>query len=793
MAYIWGLAALSSLSPYAASCTFAQTTTAITISKGSLQDALVSLARQTGASIGMPGRMKNIRVKALSGEISAAQALDQLLKGTGYRAVAVGPNIWRLVAVTPIPKLPRPKPPPVSKPPNLPRPAPAPSPEFSTVEDIIVTAAKRTDSLETTPIDSTVVEALALRRFTDVPNSAAVASMGTGLTLSNVGPGLNRAFLRGVGDSPFNGQTQSTVATLLDDARVTFNAPDPDLRLVDVDRVELLKGPQGPLYGTGAIGGVVRIVTAKPKLDRLGLNFTASAEALAHGGAGFDASATINLPLVQNELGVRVTAYAAGDPGWIDNGLPQGRNSNRSQVGGGRVALRWRPDPEWTVDLAGAGQFLHVDDSQYVTGLSTRRRGGILPEPHDNDFINARLGIVGKIGDIDVFSATSLTKQDVDSVLDASEAASDFGLSGPLLFGDNRIYHVFNQEFRASTRTGALRWMVGASYLVATTRVATRLRPASGPVINAGRLNERARELAIYADLGFEVSNKWTLDAGARLFSTRISNERQEQVGAAALRSTRNAVSPSFAISFKPSQGRYYYVRFASAFRPAGLDLFAPAQASRFKSDELTTIEVGGRWHDRDQRFSAQAVLYGSQWLDIQSDYLLPNGLVATRNSGSGTIYGIEGSAQLRLGRGWTLSGGGALQKARLESIASGLALPEDRQLPVVPDYQANLEVLKSFLLGAWEANVAVHAALVGPTRLSLDPGLDRKIGSHGSVDLSSSLKRGAWSFGLSVTNLFDSSADSFAFGNPFSIRQTDQHVPLRPRGIVLRAAWALP
>lgn len=88
-------------------------------------------------------------------------------------------------------------------------------------------------------------------------DTASVASDVEGLTLTALGPGRNRMFLRGVADSPFNGASQSTVALLVDDARLTYSAPDPDLRLVDVDRVEILKGPQGSLYGTGALGGII--------------------------------------------------------------------------------------------------------------------------------------------------------------------------------------------------------------------------------------------------------------------------------------------------------------------------------------------------------------------------------------------------------------------------------------------------------------------------------------------------------------------------------------------------------
>jgi iron complex outermembrane recepter protein len=782
---VLGLAALASLSLPVAQSAYAQNMANISIPAGPLEAALIALARQTGASIGLPGRMPHIRVKKVIGRLSAEQALRQLLKGTGYAGVPVGPNAWRLVAAPAVAQ---------SRPVTLPRPVSAPQRAPVVVPDeIIVTAAKRTDALETTPIDYAVVDHIALGRFSDLPTSAAVANLDTGLTLSNLGPGRNRAFIRGIADSPFNGQTQSTVATLLDDARVTFNAPDPDLRLVDVDRVELLKGPQGPLYGTGAIGGVYRIVPAKPRLDRFGASTSISAESLAHGGSGAGGTAVINIPILHDSLGVRAVAYGGFDPGWIDNARPGGANSNSTRLRGGRLALRWRPNPSWTVDLAGAKQLLHVADSQYVFGNSSVKRSGVAPEPHDNDFANVRLGVTGRIGSVDVFSTTSWTAHEVDSVLDASPAAALFGVTGTVLFEDDRVYHVFNQELRASGRAGKLHWMGGGSVLSATTTVDAKLRPVSGATATIGTLSQAANELALFGEMGIALTDIWTVDAGARLFATRTSDEKQEAVASSALRSIHRGISPSLAISAKPNSTSYYYLRAASAFRPAGLSPFAPASQDAFDSDELKTLELGGRWHSTDRHFGAQAVLYGSQWQQIQSDYLLPNGLIATRNSGRGLIYGVEASGNWQAGDRWTLGGGISLQHARLEKPAPGLALPADRQLPVVPRYRANLDVTRTMPLGAWDGRLTMHGALTGPARLSLDPGLDRPVARYFTLDIAASARRGPWSLGLVLRNILNTDVDTHPYGNPFSIRMVDQHVPMRPRSAMFRLAWELP
>ncbi len=93
-------------------------------------------------------------------------------------------------------------------------------------------------------------------------------SLVSGMTVTNLGPGRNKILLRGISDGVFTGLTQSTVGLYLDLTPITYSAPDPDLKLIDIDRVEVLRGPQGTLYGTGPIGGVVRIVTRRPELGR---------------------------------------------------------------------------------------------------------------------------------------------------------------------------------------------------------------------------------------------------------------------------------------------------------------------------------------------------------------------------------------------------------------------------------------------------------------------------------------------------------------------------------------------
>lgn len=125
-------------------------------------------------------------------------------------------------------------------------------------------------------------------------------SFVSGMTVTNLGPGRNKILLRGVSDGVFTGLTQSTVGLYLDLTPITYAAPDPDLKLIDIDRVEVLRGPQGTLYGTGPIGGVVRIVTRAPAFGQEALSLAATRSRTGGGGWNSDYSLIANVPVAGN-------------------------------------------------------------------------------------------------------------------------------------------------------------------------------------------------------------------------------------------------------------------------------------------------------------------------------------------------------------------------------------------------------------------------------------------------------------------------------------------------------------
>ena len=227
----------------------------IDIPASKLSQAIAELSRQAKVSIGMQGGLPSRPTPAIHGEMTVQQALRLLLRGTGFVARRAGPTAWRIEQAPAIDDTRSAQQVAASSP------LPAPQP-------IVVTASKRDMALTDLPLAISVALLPSGESGTrDDTNS--IAQAVEGLALTGAGPGRNRIFLRGIADSAFNGESQSTVAIVLDDARLTYAAPDPDIRLVDMERVEVLKGPQGSLYGTGALGGIYHLVSRRAQLDML--------------------------------------------------------------------------------------------------------------------------------------------------------------------------------------------------------------------------------------------------------------------------------------------------------------------------------------------------------------------------------------------------------------------------------------------------------------------------------------------------------------------------------------------
>lgn len=748
------------------------------IPAGPISGSLATLSQRTGISIGYAGNLPALRARAVHGRMTPAKALSRLLEGTGFFALQISPGAFRIQAMA---KPLHPKASPVS---SLASASPDP-----VANDIIITGQKRPQILSQVPMSITVVSLDSVTNRASL-DSRDIALSIEGLALTNLGPGRNRQFIRGVADSPFIGASQSTVAVQVDNARVTFDAPDPDLRLIDVERVEVLKGPQGPLYGSGALGGIYHIVTRKPVLDTVSASTRLIGETIAHGGPGIGGEAVLNLPIITDKLGLRAAGYASHGGGWIDN-IGRQDNANVSSTYGGRLALRWQPSAQWTIDVTGIVQNINVADSQYVTASGdTLGRVSRIAEPTDNDFRAASVTVTGQVGRFDLVSATSYVDHRIDFTLDASASAAKLGVTAPSTFHDDRAYSVLNQEVRVSPTGSSSRWLAGVSFLRATSRSDASLSEPTAAPMAVESLSRVVTEYAIFGEATLPLARRINATAGLRLFRTMEENEASERIGGTSGSVGKTVLSPSLAVSWAPQADTIVFLRYARSIRPGGLAPAGSTVARRFDADTLWTVDLGFRHVPSGGSLRYNVSVFHTRWNNIQSDYLLPNGLVSTRNAGRGHIVGAEASLDWTFLPTTRLSAGLTVQNGQLVRNEAGVPI-SDPDLPVTPHVTARIAMSQDFTLAGWQSSANAQLNFTGRAHLTFDPDIDRTMGRYATMATGLSFSKNAMTFGFRIENLFDAHGDSFAFGNQFSIRATNQYVPLRPRTLTVSVGRA--
>ncbi len=746
----------------------------ISVAGGNLGDALATLAAQTGISFGYDGALPALIVRPVKGRMTAREALDRLLRNTPIRAVPIGPTTYRLIRREQS-----------RRQPNSGSVRSGPDPIGPTPE-IVITARKFAEPLSRVPASVSVYLPGDMPAPGAVAGQRDVARSIDGLVVGNQGAGRDRAFVRGLADSPFDGFSQTTVSAQVDDGRITFDAAEPGLRLADVARVELLKGPQGPLYGTGALGGVYRVVTNRPVLGAASGKADFSIGKLAEGGAGTSGVAVLNLPVVTDVAAVRVVGYAMLDGGWIDD-RPAPRDANQTNIAGLRAALRVVPAPGWTIDLGGAFQRIDARDSQYVyrTSEDLTRPVSML-EPKSTDLKLAQARIEGSLGSVQLVAATSQSWQNQSDIYSLAAAPATLGIPGATAYRDRRAYRVFDQEVRVTSAPDAtFGWAAGLSYLLASTRATGEVQTGPGQWTPYFALHRSVTEAAMFVDGSFPLADRLRLTAGARLFRTSTEDERQETSTPSSSARALTGFTPSVSLSYDLSTGGIVYARFATAFRPGGIDP-GNAQTGRYDADEVRSVELGGRLKFDGGRLALDIAGYGSQWRDMQSDYLEANGLIATHNVGDANVLGGDASLDWRPDRNWRFTAGVTVQRARLVHALGGTELPADRRLPLIPDIAFRLLAERRVSIGGLDLRPYIGVNFNGAARLSFDDGLDRAMPGYAVARTGASLTIDPVVFRIDIDNLFDTRADTFAYGNPFSIRTTSQYTPLRPRSVSL-------
>lgn len=751
-------------------------------------EALLDLAQQANITLigaeACPGHLR----APLHGDATLEQALAKVLDGA--------PCNWRVVAPGSVEITPE------TRADSAPPPRPSPP---VTVSELLVTATKRNRDPRQLAVAVSAIPRTQLEA-TGAADVDEAAGQFAGVLATNLGPGRNKLLLRGLSDGAYTGRARSTVATYLDDLPLNYNAPDPDLRLVDVERVEVARGPQGALYGAGSMSGVYRIVARRPDLTRYGAGARATG-ATTYGGAPSGAvDGYVNVPL-WGVAGLRLSGYEEIQGGYLDDINLMRNNVDRTKRVGARLMGLIQPVEGLTVNLTVAGQHLRSDDTHYTAPGMGLTRSDRIAEPHVNDIEFATGTVKYAWGGAELTSSTGFVRHAYSSLYDATAVQQNYtSFATTAAYSERTRTKMYVQDLYLTSRGGGpLQWLAGVygedtSVFSPTQLLAQNPRLPNVEVYGDTRY-DKIRELAAYGEVSYAFASRWTVAVGGRLFRTRartISDVVSERFVPRSLDRTSNlnGFSPKVSIQHQFANGDLVYAVYSEGYRAGGINSGGarplPAQRETFKPDRLRNIEAGLKLQALDKRLSVNTAAFYDVWTDIQTDQFRGSGIPYTTNVGDARILGVETEVAYNVTPDLSVQIDGRVTHAHTTNANPDFSSQLVDGLPGAPAVSAGaLVTYQKPLPYDLKLKLVGETNYVGRSRVTFDATFPR-MGGYLRTKLLAELSWKQLGMQVYMTNPFNSFSDTFAFGNPFNPALKRQITPQRPRtvGMTLFASY---
>jgi outer membrane receptor protein involved in Fe transport len=582
--------------------------------------------------------------------------------------------------------------------------------------ELVVTAQKRTERLQDVPVAVTAVNGSRLVEdgTTQLTDYAAYVA---GMYVDSTGtPGQSTISLRGIG--PMG--TSATVGVYIDDAPVgssgIYNETNTltfDLMPYDIERIEVLRGPQGTLYGANSLGGQLNYVTVPPALDEFEGKAGVEAVDVTDGSStDLNYGARISFPLVKDSLGMSLS-YARRDlPAYINNIQTGEEDINEGTQEGARLALLWQASESTSVSLSAIRQEVEADENAVLMedingvpvgdGLSTNL---FLDEPYESELDLYSATLTFGIGDLTLTSVTSYSTVEFLVMQDVSRF---FGtLLGGVLSDFLQTYDQdkLTQEIRlTSPASDRFEWLVGGFYtdednefeqlLSAYDPATGDLIPGLNPAAVVGLPNEY-QEYAIFANGTYKFTDVFHLTAGLR-YARNDQKFRQISSGAVVPAADDPGESDEDVLTYSVSpewhlgENSMVYARVASGYRPGGPNVLIPGVPPTVDSDSMVSYEVGVKSLLADGNMQFEAAAFFMDWEDIQLQVIFPSGLGGLANAGTAESKGVEGSLSWLVSDNFTLGINGAYTDAKLTEDTQTGGQDGDR-LPRTPEWSGAL------------------------------------------------------------------------------------------------------
>ncbi|WP_157074239.1 TonB-dependent receptor [Pseudoxanthomonas mexicana] len=552
----------------------------------------------------------------------------------------------------------------------------ATSGEVKELGSVTVTARKRSERQIDVPIAMTAVTGEQIDAF-GISNIAEIISMTPGAGSVDNGGGFTQVQIRGVSSS-LGGNDNGYY---LDEIPFTgVSVPwYPEARSWDIDRVEILKGPQGTLFGEGSMGGTVRILTRKPDFNEFGGAIEASASTTQGGSDGWGGKAVVNIPLIDDRLAARVAVTDEKLSGWTDDNTTGNKDINEQRVKTGRVKVRFAPTDQWTMDLA------------YWTYKSEAPGGGngALDDLTTNSFYSNddEWRTASFVSTYD-FGGSELFYSFADAELDY---ANDGMLNPTTTYVSNINLQVRTQELRwSSTGDRTLDWTVGYYLREAERNDASQVGTAAPS--SSSQTNDA---YAVFGEVTVKLPDpRWALTGGIRYFSDDVDAISVSTTRVSTLNATFDSWNPRVSLSFKPANDTTLYASAARGFRSGQLQpissiLLAEANGVELPStidpDSITTYELGAKSLFLDGSLLVEGAVFYSDWEGVAVRVPITSTINGLTNSKGTENKGVEVNVVYTPSASLMLQVGGSIIDATYVADVPGTPLNKGTDVYNVP------------------------------------------------------------------------------------------------------------
>jgi len=675
-------------------------------------------------------------------------------------------------------------------------------PDQTELETVVVTAQKIEQSLVDVPLSISVVGGADLERAQAL-NMQDYMKTVPGLQLTQSTPGFGRVVIRGIN----TGGVASTVGIYVDET--SFGSSSGlangailagDFDTFDIARIEVLRGPQGTIYGASSLGGVLKYVTNEPAFDGVEGRVRLSTESIDGGEQSYSGAAMLNLP-VSDHLAFRASGQYRKVGGFIDSigtdGSDVAQDINGMTATGGRVSMLYKPSEKFSLRLSAYAQDLDSDASSIVdadseTGETLYGRlshSQFVPEKSDVAYRVYNATAVFDLGAMDLTSATSYssntqTFRDDFTVIISDLLEAIFGVPNESYVAQTTRVKRFTQELRLSShQSEKFDWLVGAYYTDEKGLIDQDVRVvdpgtfddvAGLPQIGVGVIDSKYKEYAAFANGTIKFTPRFDLTIGGR-YSKNEQSELQNTDGllfggASTIPgdSSEHVFTWSVAPKFKLNDRVALYARAAKGFRPGGPNALAPnapvGTPSSYTSDSIVSYEVGFKGDNDARTFDFDAAVFHIDWKDIQ---LLArvNGVGINTNAGDATSEGVELSLGVRPVDGLRLALTGAYTDAKLEEDTDLLLVGgrDGDRLPYTPKTSYSLSADYEWPVGAdHEAFIGGSYSHLSEVPAAFDPAFlatndrQRYLSAYHTLDLRAGMEIGKFTierFGRNLTN----------------------------------------